>query len=104
MDELLRRGFDAQLSDRKEHLLFVQTGDSPPKTVQVKAVHTTPWYVRRASFVRSRSDLVTVYVLLGLERGTESARFFVTRNRDLAALLKLIALSQVSLNVVSGPG
>ena len=26
-----------------------------------------------------------VYVLLGLERGVKSARFFVARNRDLAA-------------------
>ncbi len=30
-------------------------------------------------------DQVTVYVLLGLERGMKSTRFFVVRNSDLAA-------------------
>ena len=30
-------------------------------------------------------DQVTVYVLLRLERGIKSTRFFVARNRDLAA-------------------
>jgi hypothetical protein len=34
--ELLRRGFEAQLSDRKEHVLLVQAGDSAPKPIQVK--------------------------------------------------------------------
>ena len=85
MGELLRRGFEAQLSDRKEHVLLVQAGDSAPKPVQVKTVHSTPWYVRRASFAGSAADQVTVYVLLGLERGIRSARFFVARNSDLAA-------------------
>ena len=28
MGELLRRGFEAQLSDRKDHVLLVQAGDS----------------------------------------------------------------------------
>ena len=68
MGELLRRGFAAQLSDREEHVLLVQAGDSAPKPVQVKTVHGTPWYVRRSSFVGSLADQVTVYVLLGLER------------------------------------
>ena len=85
MDELSRRGFEAQLSDRKEHVLLVRAGDSAPKPVQVKTVHSTPWYVRRASFDGRLADQVTVYVLLGLERGGKSARFFVARNRDLAA-------------------
>ena len=84
MGELSRRGFEAQLSDRKDHVLLVQVGDSGPKPVQVKTVHSTPWYVRRASFVGSLADQVTVYVLLGLERGIKSARFFVARNSDLA--------------------
>ena len=69
MGELLRRGFEVQLSDRKEHLLLVQVGDSAPKPVQVKTVHSTPWYVRRASFVGSAVDQVTVYVLLEVEQG-----------------------------------
>ncbi len=86
MGELLRRGFEAQLLDRKEHVLLVQAGDSP-KSIQVKTVHFPPRYVRRASFVRSPADQVTVYVLLGLERGIWSARFFVVRNSDLAAQL-----------------
>jgi hypothetical protein len=84
MDELSRRGFEAQLSDRKEHVLLVRAGDSAPKSVRVKTVHLTPWYVRRARFDGSLADQVTVYVLLGLERGVKSARFFVARNRDLA--------------------
>ena len=83
--ELLRRGFEVQLSDRKEHLLLVQAGDSPPKPVQVKTVHSTPWYVRRASFAGSAVDQVTVYVLLEVERGIRSTRFFVVKNSDLAA-------------------
>jgi hypothetical protein len=85
MGELLRRGFEAQLSDRKEHVLLVRAGDSAPKPVHVKTVHSTPWYVRRASFVGSLADQVTVYVLLGLERDIKSARFFVAKNSDLAA-------------------
>ena len=85
MDELSRRGFEAQLSDRKEHVLLVQAGESAPKPVQVKTVHSSPWYVRRASFAGSAVDQVTVYVLLRLERGIKSARFFVARNSDLAA-------------------
>jgi hypothetical protein len=63
--ELLRRGFEAQLSDRKEHVLLVQAGHGAPKPIQVKTVHSTPWYVRRASFARSAADQVTVYVLIG---------------------------------------
>jgi hypothetical protein len=85
MGELLRRGFKVQLWDRNKHVLLVQAGDCAPKSIQVKTVHSPPWYVRRASFVRSPADQVTVYVLLGLERGIWSARFFVVRNSDLAA-------------------
>jgi hypothetical protein len=39
-------------------------------------------------FVRSRADQVTVYVLLGTERGLASARFFVVKNSDLAPHLR----------------
>ena len=84
MGELLRRGFEAQLSDRMEHVLLVQAGHAAPKPIRVKTVHSTPWYVRRASFVGGLADQVTVYVLLGLEGGIKSARFFVARNSDLA--------------------
>ncbi len=84
MGELLRRGFEVRLSDRKEHLLLVRAGDSAPKPVQVKTVHSTPWYVRRASFAGSAVDQVTVYVLLEVERGIRSTRFFVVKNSDLA--------------------
>ena len=79
MDELSRRGFEAQLSDRKEHVLLVRAGDSAPKPVQVKTVHSTPWYVRRARFDGRRADQVTVYVLLRLERGVKSARYLWER-------------------------
>ena len=85
MEELLRHGFEAQLSDRRQHVLLVRAGNSAPKLVQVKTVHSTPWYVRRASFDGRLADQVTVYVLLGLARGVKSARFFVARNRDLTA-------------------
>ena len=88
MGELLRRGFEAQLSDRKEHVLLVQAGDSAPKPVQVKTAHSTPWYLRRASFAGGAVDQVTVYVLLRFERGIRSTRFFVARNSDLAAQLR----------------
>ena len=66
MDELSRRGFEAQLSGRKEHVLLVWAGDSAPKPVQVKTVRSTPWFVRRASFDGRLADQVTVYVLLEL--------------------------------------
>ena len=85
MDELSKRGFEAKLSDRKEHVLLVRAGDSAPKAVQVKTVHSTPWYVRRASFDGRLADQVTVYVLLGLARGGKCCSFLCGRNRDLAA-------------------
>lgn len=85
MDELSKRGFEAQLSGRKEHVLLVWADGSAPKPVQVKTVHSAPWYVRRTTFDGSLADQVTVYVLLGLSRGVKAARFFVARNRDLAA-------------------
>ena len=72
-----------QHSDREDHVVLVWAGDSPAKAVQVKTVHSTPWYVRCASFAR-RADQVTVYVLLGAE-SMRPARFFVARNSDLVS-------------------
>ena len=85
--ELLRRGFEAHLSNfgPRKHGLLVRGGDSAPKLIQVKTVHSTPWYVRQASFAGSVANQVTVYVLLGVERSITSARFFVVKNSDLAA-------------------
>ena len=85
MAELLRRGLDAELagSSREKHDMIVRVRGSRPKPIQIKTVHSTPWYVRRASFAK-HADQVTVYVLLGAE-ATSPARFFVVKNSDLAA-------------------
>ncbi len=66
--------------------MHIHAGDSPPKPIQVKTVHSTPWYVRCASFAR-RANQVTVYVLLGAER-MKPARFFVAKNGDLASQVR----------------
>jgi hypothetical protein len=84
LGESLRRGFDARLGP-KEHEVLVRTGDLPPTPIQVKAAHSPPWYVRSASLLGDHADQVTVLVLLGIERNTKSARFFVTKNSDLMA-------------------
>jgi hypothetical protein len=83
--ELLRRGFEAEFASAsyEKHDMFVWVRDSPPKPIEIKTVHSTPWYVRRASFAK-RADQVTVYVLLSPE-ATRRARFFVVKNSDLAA-------------------
>jgi len=85
MAELLRRGFDAELagSGYEKHDMLVRVRGSRPKLIQIKTVHSTPWYVRRATFAK-RADQVTVYVVLGAEAATP-ARFFVVKNSDLAA-------------------
>ena len=85
MEELSRRGFEAQFSDRKEHVLLVRAGNSAPKPVQVKTVHSTPWYVRRASFDGRLVNQVRCMFFWDSNRGVKPARFFVARNRDLAA-------------------
>jgi hypothetical protein len=84
MAELLRRGFEADLvgGGSDKHDLLVRAGGSRPKPIQIRTVHSAPWYVRRANFAK-RADQVTVYVLLGAEAAT-LARFFVVTNRDLA--------------------
>jgi hypothetical protein len=86
MSELLRRGFDARLSDREEHVALVRAGASPPRAVQVRSVYSAPWYVRCASFAK-RADQATVYVLLGAER-MRRARFFVAKNGELASQVR----------------
>jgi hypothetical protein len=85
MAELLRRGFDAELAGAsyEKHDMLVWVRGSRPKPVQIKTVHSPPWYVRRASFAE-RSDQVTVYVLLGADAAMP-ARFFVVKNSDVAA-------------------
>ena len=87
MAELLGRGFDAEFADpgSRGHDLLVRSSASAPQRVQVRTVHSPPWYVRRSNFVGSRADQVTVYVLLGVDRGVKSPRFFVVRNSNLAA-------------------
>jgi len=88
MAELLRRGFEAELAGAsyEKHDMFVRARGSRPKPIQIKTVHSPPWYVRRASFAK-RADQVTVYVLLGAE-ATTPARFFVVKNGDLATQIR----------------
>jgi hypothetical protein len=87
--ELKERGFDAQPGPR-EHEILVRQGHSPPMRIQVKTTHATPWYVRRTSFVGRFANEVTVFVLLGFEGNGKSARFFVAKNRDLAAHFRVV--------------
>jgi hypothetical protein len=83
--ELLRRGFEAQLPEfgSGKHGLLARIGDSPPKLIQVKTVHSPPWYVRQKSLVGRLGGQVTVLVLLGIRGGTDPGRFFVVKNSDL---------------------
>jgi|SwirhisoilCB1_FD_contig_31_18325923_length_1412_multi_3_in_0_out_0_2 hypothetical protein len=85
MAELLRRGFEAELAGSRyeKHDMLVWASGSRPKPIQIKTVHSPPWYVRRASFTKL-ADQVTVYVLLGAEISMPPARFFVVKNGDLA--------------------
>lgn len=88
MGELLRRGFDAQLADRntKGYDVLVGRPDEPTmRKVQVKTVRTQPWYINMRDFSDEQLDRVTVYVLLGSEDSKKTARFFVAKNRALAA-------------------
>ncbi len=90
VDELLRRGFDARLPDRytKKYDVLVGQHGSPPKPVHVRTVHVGPWYVRSSHFAGARADQVTVYVLIGLEKNSDGARFFVARNSDMETELR----------------
>ncbi|TPJ44453.1 hypothetical protein [Mesorhizobium sp. B2-7-1] len=88
MGELLRRGFDAQLADRNTKgydLLVGKFNDQALRKAQVKTVRSPPWYVSKASFVGELIDQVTVYVLIGKASSSKPVRYFIARNRDLAA-------------------
>ncbi len=82
VDELLKRGFTARLADRSTNVLVDLFG-SPPRLVHVRTVHVSPWYVRRSHFAVVVADQVTVYVLLGIDKLRNCARFFVTRASDM---------------------
>ncbi len=84
-DELLRRGFDAQLAARytKKYDVLVGLYGSPPKPVHVRTVHVGPWYVRSSHFVGAFAHQVTIYVLIDVEKNPNCARFFVTKNSDM---------------------
>ena len=86
MVELVRRGFNARLADRatKDYDILIDLNGSPPKPVHVRTVHVGPWYVRSSHFAGAAANQVTVYVLLGIDRKPNCARFFVTRNSDMA--------------------
>jgi hypothetical protein len=88
IDELLRRGFGAQLTGSRERILLVQADDGQPKSVRVKTTHGMPWYLRRSTFIRNRVGEVTIFVLLGSEDRERTARFFVTSKGDLATVLR----------------
>lgn len=85
MGELLRRGYEAQLADRnvKDYQLLAGPAGSPLKRIQVRTVRMHPWPVNRTSF-DATPDQITVYVLLGPAENARPARFFITRNRELA--------------------
>ena len=88
MGELLRRGYDAQLADRNTKgydLLVGKPADQVLRKAQVKTVRSPPWYVSKASFQGELSNQVTVYVWIGKEDGRKPVRYFIARNRDLAA-------------------
>jgi len=87
MGELLKRGFDAQLADRntKDYDLLVGLPEEPKlRKVQVKSVRSQPWYIKVSDFEGSELNRVTIYVLIGSERGTRPVRYFIARNRDVA--------------------
>jgi hypothetical protein len=88
MGELLRRGFDAQLADRNTQGYDVLVGAAAELTlqkVQIKTVRNQPWYVTLSHFEGEFLDRITIYVLLGLPDSRKPVRFFIARNRDLAA-------------------
>lgn len=89
-DELLKRGFDARLADHytKKYDILVGRHGSPPMPVHVRTVHVGSWYIRNSHFVGARANQVTVFVLIGVERNSARARFFVTRNGDMESELR----------------
>jgi hypothetical protein len=88
MGELLRRGYDAQLADRNTKgydLLVGRPEDKALRKVQVKTVRSPPWYVKTASFHGQLLNQATIYVLLGREDARKPVRYFITKNRHIAA-------------------
>src|SRR5271166_3003581 len=85
MSELVRHGFDAQVAvhSTRKYDVIVRLNDLPPKPIQVRTVHVSPWYVRSSTIVGVTEDQITVYVLLGAGH-YNSYRFFIARNIDLA--------------------
>jgi hypothetical protein len=83
--ELLRRGYEAQLADKsvKDYRLLAGAAGSPMMRVQVRTVRMHPWTMTRAG-LEAPPDQITVYVLLGPPDDARPARFFITRNRDIA--------------------
>ncbi len=84
MGELLRRGFEVQLTDRgvKDHRLLAGAAGASPMRVQVRTVRMQPWPLTRVN-LEAPADQITVYVLLGPADNARPARFFITRNRDV---------------------
>jgi len=89
MGELLRRGYEVQPADRnvRDHQLLAGAGGAPQTRIQVRTVRMHPWPMARAIF-EAIPDQITVYVLLGPVDNTRPARFFITRNRDVADLVE----------------
>jgi hypothetical protein len=87
MGELLRRDFDAQLADRNTKGYDIVAGQhgADLKRIQVKTVRTQPWFVSRESFQGGNLKQITIYVLLGPAGNKKSARFFITKNSDVAS-------------------
>ena len=88
MGELLRRGYDAQLADRNTKsydLLVGRPEDKHLQKVQVKTVRAPPWFVRKSSFQGDLLDQTTIYVLLGKETASDPVRYFIVRNKEVAA-------------------
>jgi hypothetical protein len=85
MGELLGRGFDVEFAGPRfrGHDLLIRSSDSSPQRIQVRTVHSAPWYVRRSSFVGGRADQVTVCVLLEVERPVKRPRFLWSRTATL---------------------
>jgi|HubBroStandDraft_6_1064221.scaffolds.fasta_scaffold2200408_2 hypothetical protein len=90
MDELLRRGLDARLADgyTNKYDVLIEPDGPPPKPMHVRTVHASPWYVRSSHFVGDSAKQVTAYVLFGLEKNPDCARFFVTKNGDMESELR----------------
>lgn len=93
MGELLRRGYDAQIADRNTKgydVLIGRPDDKMLRKAQVKTARAPPWYVNQALFRDDRLiDQVTIYVLIGNEEAKTPIRYFIARNRELAAEMRV---------------